>query len=99
MTRTHFSITVEIPAPQPLVWSVIADVERWPDWTASISEVKLLSPSPIRIGSRVRIRQPKLPPAFWRVTELNPGTSFTWVSRAAGLLVTARHIAQAIACG
>jgi uncharacterized protein YndB with AHSA1/START domain len=32
MTRTDFSITVEIPAPQPLVWSVMADVERWPEW-------------------------------------------------------------------
>ena len=99
MTRTHFSITVEIPAPPPLVWSVLADVTRWTEWTASISRVQLLSPGPLQIGSRVRIHQPKLPPAFWRVTDLNPGASFTWVSRAPGVRVTAQHSAEAIADG
>jgi len=46
MSRIHFSITVEIPAPRPIVWSVMTDVERWPEWTASISRVKRLSPGP-----------------------------------------------------
>jgi uncharacterized membrane protein len=99
MARTHFSITVEIPVPLRLVWWVLADVERWPNWTASISRVKRLSPGPLQVGSRVRIHQPKLPPAFWRVTELNPGASFTWVSRAPGVRVTAQHTAEAIARG
>jgi uncharacterized membrane protein len=99
MTRTHFSITVDIPAPQPRVWSVMVDVERWPEWTASISHVKRLSPGPLHVGSRVRIHQPKFPPAFWRVTELKPGASFTWVSRAPGVRVTARHTAEAIEIG
>lgn len=99
MTPIHFSVTVEIPAPPPLVWPVMADVERWPEWTASISRVKRLSPGPLQVGSRVRIHQPKLPPAFWRVTELNPGAGFTWVSRAPGARVTARHTVEAIAIG
>jgi hypothetical protein len=99
MTRTDFSITVDIPATQPLVWSVMADVERWPEWTPSVSRVKRLSPEPLRVGGRVRIHQPKLPPAFWRVTELQPGASFTWVSRAPGVRVTARHAADVIAIG
>ncbi|MCI0747379.1 MAG: SRPBCC family protein [Verrucomicrobia subdivision 3 bacterium] len=99
MTRTHFTIAVEIPAPPPLAWSVLADVERWPEWTASVSRVKRLSPGPLQVGSRVRIHQPKLPPAFWRVTELNPGAGFTWVSRAPGVRVTARHTVEAIATG
>jgi len=97
MTRTDFSRTVGIPAPLPLVWSVMSDLERWPEWTASISLVKRLSPGPLQVGSRVRIHQPKLLPAFWRVTELNPGVGFTWVSRAPGVRVTARYTAEAIA--
>jgi len=96
MTRTRFKITVEIPAPSPLVWSVLADVERWPEWTASITRVKRLSLGPFQVGSRVRIHQPKLPPAFWCVAELNPAASFTWVSRAPGMRVTARHKAEEI---
>jgi uncharacterized membrane protein len=99
MTRTDFSRTVEISAPPSLVWPVIADVEHWPQWTASVSRVKLLSAGPLQVGSRVRISQPRLPPAFWRVTELNPRAGFTWVSRAPGVLVTARHALEAIAIG
>ena len=99
MTPTYFSITVEILAPPSLVWSVMADVERWSEWTPSISCVKQLSPGPLQLGSRVRFHQPKLPPAYWRVTELNPGGDFTWVSVAPGVRVTARHAVEANASG
>jgi uncharacterized membrane protein len=99
MTQTHFSITVDIPAPPPIVWSVMSDVERWPEWTASIARVKRLSPGPLQVGSRFRVHQPKLPPAFWRVTELNSGSDFTWLSVAPGLRVTARHAVEPAAVG
>jgi len=99
MTETHFSITVDIPAPPPIVWSVMSDVDRWPEWTASIKRVKCLSPGPLQVGSRFRVHQPKLPPAFWRVTELNSGSDFTWISIAPGLRVTARHAVEPIAMG
>jgi len=99
MTRTHFNITTDIAAPKSIVWAAIADVARWPEWTESVSRVKMLSTGLLQIGSRVRIHQPKLPPAFWRVTELNPGTNFTWVSRAPGVRVTACHNAETIAIG
>jgi len=99
MRQTDFIITVEIPAPPPLVWSVMADVERWPEWTASISRVKRLSPGPLRVGSRVWIHQPKLPPAFWQVTELNPGVGFSWVNVAPGMRITGRHAMEATATG
>jgi hypothetical protein len=91
---TDFSLSVDIPAPTALVWSVMADVERWPEWTSSVSRDKLLSPGPLRVGSRVRIHQPRLPSAVWQVTELQPGAGFTWVSRAPGLRVTGRHILE-----
>ena len=99
MSENIFSITVEIPASRQEVWSVVTDVERWPEWTESISRVIRLSPGPLQFGSRVRIHQPKLPPAFWRVTELVPGTGFTWVSVAPGVRVTAQHTAEEIPIG
>jgi len=99
MTRNLFRIAEEIPAPLPLVWSVMAAVERWPEWAASISQVKMLSPGPLQLGSRVRIHQPKLPPAYWRVTEFDPGAGFTWVSWAPGVRVTARHQVEALGDG
>lgn len=99
MTRRHFHFALEIPAPTLLVWSVITNVARWPEWTESISRVKILSPGPLQIGSRVRIHQPRLPPAWWQVTDLNPDEGFTWVSCAPGVQVTARHMVEAITTG
>jgi hypothetical protein len=99
MTQTHFSITVDVPASLQLVSSVIADIERWPEWTPSVSRVRKLSPGPLQVGSRVRIHQPKLPPALWRVTEIQPNSGFTSVSTAPGVKVTAQHIVEPIANG
>jgi len=99
MIQTHYSVDSGIPAPPELVWSVMAHVERWPEWTPSISRLKLLTPGPRRVGSRARIHQPKLPPVWWRVTELDPGTQFTWVSIAPGVRVTVRHATESCASG
>ena len=97
MIRNHFSTRTDITAPVAIVWTVMADVERWPEWTPSVTRAKQLPHGPLQVGSRVRIHQPRLPPAFWRVTELIQGASFTWVSRSPGVRVTARHTAEAIA--
>lgn len=43
------------------------------------------------LGSRVTIKQPKLPKAVWAVTEFNSGKSFTWVNRGLGVSVSALH--------
>lgn len=93
-----FRIQVEIEAPAGRVWAVMRDVERWPEWTPTVTSVRLLDRGPLTVGSRAIIRQPKLPPAKWRVTELDePNRSFTWVSRGPGVRVIARHWVEA--CG
>jgi uncharacterized protein YndB with AHSA1/START domain len=89
MLVTH---TVTINAPPADVFGAYLDVERWPEWTATVRTVDRLEPGPIRVGARTRIRQPKLREAVWEVTEFDPGLSFTWVSRMPGLVSTARHV-------
>ena len=97
---TDFSIEVEIQAPPALVWEIMRDVTRWPEWTPTVTNVRLLDRAPLNVGSRVIIRQPRLPPAKWRVTELDePRRSFTWVSWGPGVHVIARHSVEAFGEG
>lgn len=86
-----FRVSADIAAPPARVWDVIRDVERWHEWTPSITRVKRYGTGPLAVGSRALVRQPKLLPAFWRVTELEPGRQFTWVSIAPGMRVTGFH--------
>ena len=87
----RFSIATEIRASPTTVWKVLRDVERWPEWTASMTSLRLLDDGLLAVGSRVRVRQPKLPPAEMRVTELGEERGFEWVARSPGLQTTAGH--------
>jgi hypothetical protein len=90
----QFTIAVHIAAPPAVAWSVMSDVERWHEWTASIRRVTLLDSRPLRVGSRALIRQPRFPPALWTVVDLQPGRSFTWRSGFPGMWVFGTHTVE-----
>ena len=87
---------IDIAAPQERVWAIMADVERWPEWTRSVKSVERLDRGPFGVGSRARVRQPRFPPAIWTVTALEPGRSFEWRSPAPGLLSVGGHRVAAV---
>ncbi|HEU4334770.1 MAG TPA: SRPBCC family protein [Candidatus Eisenbacteria bacterium] len=86
-----YAITIEIQAPLERVWEVMRDAERWPEWTPSVTRIRREDPGELKVGSRAWIHQPGFPPALWRVTELEPGRSFTWITGSAVMRATARH--------
>ena len=94
-----FEIAVDVAAPPARVWQVMMDVEQWPEWTESVDKVKRLDSGPLRVGSRARIKQPRFLPAVWEVTELDPGRSFTWVTRSPGMVASGRHRVEPTAKG
>src|SRR5580765_507243 len=67
-STTEFSISVDIRAAPPRVWALISDIEGWPGWTPTVKSVERLDAGPLAVGSRARIRQPKLLPAVWQIT-------------------------------
>ncbi len=83
--------SVEIEAPPSRVWDVLLEVERWPDWTASLTQIDLLDRPELTIGARARIRQPRLPAAVWTVTEFAANQRFTWEAASFGGTMIASH--------
>lgn len=83
--------SVEIEAPAPLVWEVFSDVQRWPEWTASVTSLVGKDGANLAVGRRFAIKQPGMSKLVWKVTEIDPGSSWTWVQRSPGVLVSARH--------
>jgi hypothetical protein len=94
ITMRDFSISVDIKATPQRVWEVMSDGEGWHEWTPSVTSVEVLD-KPLAVGSRAVIRQPELPPAKFRVTALDPGTSFTWATGVPGIVyVHAHHVVE-----
>jgi len=94
-----FSIQFDVAAPPARVWEVMSDGERWAEWTPSVTSVEIYD-KPLRVGSRALIRQPQIPPGKFKVTELEPGRSFTWATGIPGIIYAhARHSIESTAIG
>lgn len=87
----EYEFAVKIAAPPGAVWTTLADVENWPQWTESMIQVQRLDDGPLSVGRKVRVRQPNMRPMVWTVTELEPERSFTWATATAGMQLTAGH--------
>jgi uncharacterized protein YndB with AHSA1/START domain len=87
-----FNRSINISASPERVWQVLADIERWNEWTASVSRVERVTSGELGIGSRVRIFQPKLQPVVWTITQWQPNHSFVWESVSPGFRAVAEHI-------
>lgn len=96
---TDFTTTITIAAPSERVWQVMSDIDRWHEWTPSVTRIDRKGGAPLAVGTRVVIRQPKFPPALWTVAAIEPGRSFAWVSRAPGMTVTGRHAVEPAGSG
>jgi uncharacterized protein YndB with AHSA1/START domain len=96
----EFHSTVDIQAPPARVWAVLLDVERWPEWTPTVTRVERLDSGPLVLGCRTRLHQPGLAPAIWQVTELDPDSLiFTWITRALGIAISGRHVVEPTPAG
>jgi len=94
-----YDASLAIAAPRESVWRVLAAVVGWPTWLPTVSAVEALDGGPLQIGFRYTVRQPKLRPATWVVTELEPPRCFVWQARSPGLLMIAAHTIEESSLG
>ena len=88
--RLTYEARASISAPGDAVWRILSDVAAWPEWLPTVDAVEPLDSRTLQLGSRFRVRQPKLRPATWVVTELGDAR-FVWCARSPALLMTAEH--------
>lgn len=92
-------ITVDIDAPTERVWDVLTDIDRWSEWTNSVTSARRLDKGELRAGSRAELAQPRIPKGVWTVTMVEPGLSFNWEQSGPGVRTTARHRLEALPDG
>jgi uncharacterized membrane protein len=91
---------IHVNRPPSEVWRVMTDVERWPEWTATVRHIVRRSGSGFAVGSAYRISQPSLLPATWRVTRIDEDRAFDWETRPLpGARIVGSHSVEADATG
>ena len=95
----RFERSIDIDAPQQRVWDVLSDIEAWPQVVETVDTVELLTPKPLRVGSRVRLKQPKLPEGTWDVTVWDAPSYFEWTQKMTGATTVAGHRVEALGEG
>ena len=95
----RFEQSIDIDARQQRVWDVLGDLEAWPQRIETVDVVELLTPAPVGEGSRVRLRQPKLPEGIWEVTVWDPPSYFEFRQQSSGVTTVAGHRVEALEDG
>jgi uncharacterized membrane protein len=95
----HFEKSIEIDAPPQRVWDVLSDLEAWPSRIETVDAVELLTPAPTTKGSRVRLKQPKLPEGTWDITVWDAPSYFEWTQKSGGITSVAGHRVDAMGEG
>src|SRR3712207_1790441 len=92
----RFEKSIEIDAPQQRVWDVLSDLEAWPQRIETVDVVEVMTPPPISKGSRVRLKQPKLPEGTWDITAWDAPYWFEWSQKTGGTTTVAGHRLEAL---
>ena len=92
----HFEQSIDIDARQQRVWEVLSNLEGWPQRIETVDVVELLTPAPVGEGSRVRLKQPKLPEGTWEVTVWDAPSYFEFRQKSGGITNVAGHRVEAL---
>jgi uncharacterized membrane protein len=92
----RFEQSIDIDARQQRVWDVLSNLEAWPQRIETVDIVELLTPAPVGEGSRVRLKQPKLPEGTWEITVWDAPSYFEFRQKSGGVTNVAGHRVEAL---
>jgi len=87
----RFEESIDIDAQQQRVWDVLIDVEAWPRRIETVDVAELLTPAPVAVGSRIFLKQPKLPDSTWDITVWDAPSYFEMRQKSGGVTTVAGH--------
>jgi len=93
----RFEESIDVEAGQQRVWDVLSDIEGRPSHIETVDVVELRTPGPVAEGSRVRLKQPKLPEGEWEITVWDPPSYFEFRQKSGGVTNVAGHRVEALA--
>ena len=94
-----YEATTEINASAERVWAVLSAVESWPQWMPTVNSVEPLRETPLQVGRRYRVTQPKLRPTVWAVSVVEPDHRFEWRAKSPGMELVADHLIESTGQG
>ena len=91
--KKHYFVekTARINARPQDIFNVLLDFGRWNRWTESITDMLVLNTDRPGPGVQIKVLQPKLPPAVWTITEIEPDKTLTWEKKSFGLRMLSEH--------
>lgn len=85
---------ITIAAEPPVIWRVLTDVERWPEWTPAVTSLEALTTGGFAPQARYRIKQPWLLPTLLTVELVDEGRRFLWATTSPGLRFEGDHLIE-----
>jgi Polyketide cyclase / dehydrase and lipid transport len=90
-TKYFIEKTMAMNATPLTVFNIFIDLAHWNKWTPTIKEISILNNGSAAPGAKIKVLQPKLPPAIWTITEIDHNKSLTWEKKSFGLNMRSEH--------
>lgn len=96
------TVTVQVPADPASTWRALADIPSWPAWNPACTQATI-DTTDVAVGTcaRLELRHPR-GRRFWTeitLTQLDPGRTIAWETRAFGLRAPTRIVLDQVTDG
>ena len=92
MVVRKFWVEREVGAPSAVVWSLLSDPNRWPEWGPSVRSATLDGAPSLHAGATGTVRSRVGPALPFEITEFEAGSRWAW--KVAGVDATDHRVTE-----